>query len=72
MLSPEGTELKKIQLGLGMKAKDFAERLDIQPSYLSAIMHGSRNLTLNLLSRIEDCFDLDREAIFRLRNAKRF
>lgn len=70
MLSKDGKVLKKIQIEMGLKAKDFAGELEIHPSYLSAIMNGNRSLSPNLVDKIETRFEIDRETLFKLRNSK--
>lgn len=70
MLTRDGKVLKKIQMEMGLKAKDFADQLEIHPSYLSAIMNGNRDLPQNLVDRIETKFEVDREVLFKLRNSK--
>lgn len=69
MITKDGLVLKKIQMDLGLKAKDFADQLEIHPTYLSAIVHGNRDLPQNLVTKIENQFEIDRETLFQLRNS---
>lgn len=69
MDSKKGEELRKIQLDLGLKAKDFAKELDVNPTYLSAMMHGKRKIPLSLVNRLTKKFEVNREYLFKLLNA---
>lgn len=71
-LSVQGVILKKIQIDLGIKAKDFADQIGVQPSYLSAIMHGDRKMPKTFPDRVQQAFDIDRESMFKLRNSDKF
>ena len=44
-----GEELKS----RGLRQKDFANSVGMQPSHLSALIHGARNFTPEIASRIE-------------------
>lgn len=72
MLTREGEELKKIQLDLGLKSKDFANIMEIQPTYLSAIMHGKRKVPKNFINKMSEKLPLDKETLFRLRNLDKY
>ncbi|BFU91903.1 MAG: hypothetical protein NTAFB01_30900 [Nitrospira sp.] len=47
-----GHTIKILRTALGIKQKDFANRLDIQPHYLSLIESGKREPSLQLLRSI--------------------
>ena len=42
-----------------IRQKDLAEKMGCSPQYISKILKGSENLTLETISRLEDCLDLD-------------
>ena len=42
-----------------IRQKDLAEKMGCSPQYISKILKGSENLTLETISKLEDCLDLD-------------
>lgn len=69
--SHEGKELEKIRIDLDIKAKDFADALEVDPTQLSHMIHGRRKIPLELVSKMEEKFDVSRESVFRLLNANK-
>ena len=55
----------------GVKQKDFASRIGIQATHLSAIIHGTRNITPAVASRLEKGLD-GISAEFWLRGQERY
>lgn len=68
----EGAEIRRIQLDLGLKANEFANIMEIQPSYLSAIVHGKRKIPKDFVNKMTERLPLDKETTFRLRNLDKF
>ena len=52
MLVELGKELRMIRLSENELLKDMAKRINVAPSYLSAIENGKRRPTKNLLDNI--------------------
>jgi transcriptional regulator with XRE-family HTH domain len=44
---------------LKMSQKELAERMNCSPQYISKLLKGSENLTLDTISRLEECLNLD-------------
>lgn len=44
---------------LKMSQKELAEKMKCSPQYVSKLLKGSENLTLDTLSKLEECLDLD-------------
>ena len=44
---------------LKMSQKELAERMKCSPQYISKLLKGSENLTLDTISKLEECLDLD-------------
>lgn len=44
---------------LGLSQKDLAERMACSPQYVSKLLRGSENLTLDTISKLEECLDID-------------
>lgn len=42
----------------GIKQKDFADMIGMRPSHLSALLHGSRNISPQLANRIEEALGI--------------
>ena len=55
----------------GIKQKDFASRIGLQATHLSAIIHGTRNITPAVAARLENGLD-GISAEFWLRAQERF
>ena len=43
----------------GLSQKELAERMHCSPQYISKLLKGSENLTLETISKLEECLDLD-------------
>ncbi|WP_146744592.1 MULTISPECIES: helix-turn-helix transcriptional regulator [Herbaspirillum] len=57
----------------GMRQKEFASHIGVDPSYLSAIINGRKNALGNSIAeRIEERFTLSEEEKLRLRTAIKF
>jgi transcriptional regulator with XRE-family HTH domain len=46
--------LAKAMAEIGMKQKDLAEALDVSPPYISSVMSGNENLTVEQMSRLAE------------------
>ena len=44
---------------LNMSQKDLAEKMNCSPQYVSKLLKGSENLTLDTISKLEECLELD-------------
>lgn len=44
---------------LNMSQKVLAEKMSCSPQYISKLLKGSENLTLDTISKLEECLDLD-------------
>ena len=44
---------------LKMSQKELAEKMNCSPQYVSRLLKGSENLTLDTISKLEVCLDLD-------------
>ena len=44
---------------LKMSQKELAEKMECSPQYVSKLLKGSENLTLDTISKLEECLDLD-------------
>ena len=44
---------------LKMSQKELAEKMNCSPQYVSRLLKGSENLTLDTISKLEECLDLD-------------
>lgn len=44
---------------LGLNQKELAEKMGCTPQYVSRLVKGSENLTLETISKLEECLDLD-------------
>jgi ribosome-binding protein aMBF1 (putative translation factor) len=42
-----------------LSQKELAERMKCSPQYVSKLLKGSENLTLDTISKLEECLDLD-------------
>lgn len=42
-----------------MSQKELAEKMNCSPQYVSKLLKGSENLTLDTISKLEECLDLD-------------
>lgn len=53
-----GREIKEARQALGLTQAEVAERLDVSPSYISAVEAGRRNLTIGQLANIANAMRL--------------
>ena len=44
---------------LKMSQKELAEKMNCSPQYVSKLLKGSENLTLDTISKLEECLNLD-------------
>lgn len=44
---------------LGMSQKQLAEKMGCSPQYISKLVKGSENLTLETISKLEECLKMD-------------
>ena len=44
---------------LKISQKELAEKMKCSPQYISKLLKGSENLTLDTISKLEDCLNLD-------------
>ena len=44
---------------LKMSQKELAEKMNWSPQYVSKLLKGSENLTLDTISKLEECLELD-------------
>lgn len=50
---------------LGMSQKQLAEKMSCSPQYISKLAQGAENLTLETISKLEECLEFDLvESIF--------
>ena len=54
-----GHKLRRFRQSSGLSQTAMAEALDISPSYLNLLEHNQRPLTVPLLLRLGNCFDID-------------
>ena len=54
-----GHKLRRFRLDQGVSQTEMAEQLDISPSYLNLIEHNQRPITVPLLLRLSQTFDVD-------------
>lgn len=56
-----GKELKKLRIDLDEKQKDMAKKIGISTSYLSAIELGKRKVTIKILNRFCNVYEIEYE-----------
>lgn len=61
-----GARIKKIRTGKGITQEQLAEKIDINPKYLSSIERGKENPTLDILIKIARSLDVNLDDIFKL------
>lgn len=44
---------------LKISQRELAEKMNCSPQYVSKLLKGSENLTLDTISKLEECLDLD-------------
>ncbi|MFC6463742.1 helix-turn-helix domain-containing protein [Marinilactibacillus sp. GCM10026970] len=59
-----GPKIKALRIAAGMTAKELAQKIDISPSFISAIEHNSTKLSLKTLSHICDVLDVSLAEFF--------
>ncbi|MEC6748640.1 helix-turn-helix transcriptional regulator [Marinilactibacillus sp. XAAS-LB27] len=59
-----GPKIKALRIAAGMTAKELAQKIDISPSFISAIEHNSTKLSLKTLSHICDALDVSLSEFF--------
>ncbi|MDO4511368.1 MAG: HigA family addiction module antitoxin [Bacteroidales bacterium] len=53
-----GEILQAELLERGIRQKDFAQRIGMQPSHLSALIHGKRNISPSVAMRLEEALGI--------------
>jgi len=61
-----GARIKKIRTGKGITQEQLAEKININPKYLSSIERGKENPTLDILIKIARSLDVNLDDIFKL------
>lgn len=64
-----GKFLRVIRISHNESARDMAEKLQISPSYLSAIENGKRSLPENFEELVINCYDLTSDELQEFRDA---
>ena len=54
-----GHKIRRFREDLALKQSEMAEQLDISPSYLNLVEHNRRPVTVQLLFRLGQAFDID-------------
>ena len=54
-----GHKLRRFRKSIGLSQTAMAEALEISPSYLNLLEHNQRPLTVGLLLRLGNSFDID-------------
>lgn len=70
MVNEFGKFLRKIRIDNGEILKDMADKLEMTSSYLSAIECGKRNIPNNLITKLQQLYNLDDEMVSKLEDAK--
>ena len=55
-----GHKLRRFRKSIGLSQTAMAEALEISPSYLNLLEHNQRPLTVGLLLRLGNSFDIDK------------
>jgi transcriptional regulator with XRE-family HTH domain len=58
-----GKGFKVVRAALELDQKTFAEKIGVNPSYLSRIESGDKEPSPKILKRIDDLFDIPKELI---------
>lgn len=61
-----GARIKEIRTGKRITQEQLAEKIDINPKYLSSIERGKENPTLDILIKIAKSLDVNLDDIFKL------
>lgn len=59
-----GCRIKHIRMKKGFTQEQLAEKIDINPKYLSSIERGKENPTLNMLIKLSESLDVNLNDIF--------
>ncbi len=59
-----GPKIKELRMASNMTAKELAQKIDISPSFISAIEHNSTKLSLKTLAHICDVFGVSLSEFF--------
>lgn len=51
MTTPYGKSVRKLRIDMGLRLKDMADALEVQPAYLSAVEMGRKRITDDLVSK---------------------
>jgi transcriptional regulator with XRE-family HTH domain len=62
MLTEFGKNLRKIRIDKGELVKDMADKLEVTPSYLSAVENGKRNIPEQWTDKLASFYSLDTAA----------
>ena len=63
-----GSILREELKSRGVRQKDFCAQIGVQPSFLSALIHGNRNITAEIASRLERALDIPATVWLNLQN----
>ena len=61
-----GARIKEIRIGKRITQEQLAEKININPKYLSSIERGKENPTLDILIKIAKSLDVNLDDIFKL------
>ena len=61
-----GARIKEIRTGKRITQEQLAEKININPKYLSSIERGKENPTLDILIKIAKSLDVNLDDIFKL------
>lgn len=53
-----GNILKEELISRGIRQKDFAEKIGMQPTHLSALLNGKRNISVEIAAKLEKELDI--------------
>ena len=53
-----GSDIRKILEELGMSQKQLAEKMNCSPQYISKVLRGRENLSLETLTKIENALEI--------------
>ena len=59
MLTEFGQYIRKLRIDCGVLLKDMADKLEVTPSYLSAVETGKRNIPDGWVDKIGQLYELD-------------
>ncbi len=69
MLTEFGKLLRIIRINSGDTSRDMARKLNLSPSYLSAIESGKRNIPLDIEKLLAEAYPLSQTDLSKLRSA---